>query len=74
MNDLSIHEFLQEVRFIWGEGPIWFGEDRAVKDSPLALGYWGVIEDWAEPNLKKKFYLGNKRDQVLDRIKMLLSF
>ena len=74
MNDLSIHEFLQEVRFTFGEQPIWFGEDNTVEDSPVTLGYWGVIEDWAEPNIKKKCYLGNKREQVLDRIKMLLSF
>ena len=74
MSDLSIHEFLQEVRFTWGERPFWFGEDKAVEDSPVTLGYWGVMEDWAEPKIKTKCYLGNKREQVLERIKMLLSF
>lgn len=62
------------TNFTWGERPFWFREDRQGEDSPLVLGYWGVPEDWAEPNIRKKCYLGNNRVQVFDRIKVLLSF
>ena len=74
VSDLSKDEFIQEVRFYWGQRPFWIGEDRAGEDSPIALGYWGILDDWAEPHLKVKCFLGNNRNQVMERIKMLLSF
>ena len=47
---------MEEVRYQynWGERPFWFGEDRAGEDSPIATGYWGILDDWAEPQLRKK--------------------
>ena len=65
---------MHEVRFQWGERPFWIGEDRVEDDSPIALGYWGIIEDWVEPSKKTKCFLGNNRGQVMERMKMLLSF
>ena len=67
---------MEEVRYQynWGERPFWFGEDRAGEDSTIATGYWGILDDWAEPQLRKKCFLGSNRMQVVQRIKMLLSF
>ena len=73
VSDLTKEEFMNEVRFTWRERPFWIGEDN-VEDSPIVLGYWGILEDWAEPSNKKKYFLGSSRVQVMQRIKMLLSF
>jgi len=71
---LTCQEFHQDVKYKWGERPLWFGIDKASTYSPISEGYWGILEDWAEPDTKKKIFLGKDRSQVFDRMKMVLSF
>ena len=74
VNDLSCEEFLNEVRYWWGDRPFWYREDQVTPDSPVVEAYWGIMEDWAEPQVKEKCYLGFTRSQVFERIKMIKSF
>ena len=58
VNDLSCEEFHEDVRFKWGNRPFWYGEDQASPDSPMTTGYWGIWNDWAEPKIEQKCFLG----------------
>ena len=74
LNDLSCQEFMNEVRYWWGDRPSWYGQERATPDSPVVAACCGILEDWAEPHVKEKCFLGETRNQVFGQIKMYKSF
>ena len=66
-------EFVEQVKDVWKDNPLWYGICYENNDEGLQ-GFWGELRDPYDPSSKTLYFLGHTKSQVIPRMKTCLSF
>ena len=66
-------EFVQQVKDIWKDNPLWYGICYENNDKGLE-GFWGELRDPYDANRKTLYFLAHTKSQAIARMKTCLSF